>query len=46
MLNNVFNKEEKLIENPAIFDVTTKTKLVLPGNAIVCFDALKKPSTP
>ena len=35
--NIILNIEEKLIENPAIFKATIKTKLVLLENAIVYF---------
>ena len=37
LLNIILNIEEKLIENPAVFIVTIKTKLVLLEKAIVYF---------
>ena len=36
--NIIFDIEEKLIENPAIFKATVKTKLVLVETAIVYFE--------
>ena len=43
--NIILNIEEKLIENPDIFVVTVKAKLV-PENAIVYFCCKYKTSTP